>query len=59
MDGLHADTSLRVESGHAAGAQTRLAYRAPSGGVYYLEAKLVSKTRDPLEYALALSRRSA
>jgi hypothetical protein len=58
VDGLHADTSLRLESGHLAGAQTRLAYRAPEGGVYYLEAKLVSKTHDPVGYALALSRRS-
>jgi len=58
VEGLHADTSLRVELGHQAGVQTRLAYRATSGGVYYLEAKLVSKTRDPLQYSLALSRRS-
>ena len=59
VDGLHADTSLRLETGHPAGPQARLAYRAPSGGVYYLEAKLVSKTRDPLVYRLGLSRRSA
>jgi hypothetical protein len=58
VDGLHADTSLRVEIGHRAGGQARLAYRATESGVYYLEAKLVSKTHDPLEYRLGLSRRS-
>jgi subtilisin family serine protease len=58
VEGLHADTALRVESGHLAGAQTRLSYRALRGGTYYLEAKLVTKTRDPLRYRLAVSRRS-
>jgi subtilisin family serine protease len=58
VDGLHAETSLRVEGGHLAGAQTRLSYRAVQGGVYYLEAKLVTKTRNPLQYRLAVSRRS-
>jgi subtilisin family serine protease len=58
VDGLHADTSLRVENGRLVGTQARLAYRAPEGGVYYLEAKLVSKPHDPVGYALALSRRS-
>ncbi len=58
LDGLRADTSLRVELGHRVGAQTRLAYRAVEGGVYYLEAKLVTKTRDPLRYTLGVSRRS-
>jgi hypothetical protein len=58
VDGLHADTSLRVEIGHRAGEQARLAYRATESGVYYLEAKLVSKTHDPLGYRLGLSRRS-
>jgi subtilisin family serine protease len=58
VDGLHADTSLHVESGHSVGAQTRLSYRAPGSGVYYLEAKLVTKTHDPLAYTLGVSRRS-
>ena len=31
-----------------AAAQVRLAFRAPTGGIYYLEAKLVSQTPDPV-----------
>jgi hypothetical protein len=37
--------------------QARLAYRAGSTGVYYLEAKLVAPVRDPVRYKLGLSRR--
>ena len=39
------------------GSQVRLSYRAPAGGTYYLEAKLVAPVRDPVQYRLALSRR--
>src|SRR6185503_261804 len=38
--------------------QARLTYRARSAGIYYLEAKLVVATRDPVSYRLAVSRRS-
>jgi hypothetical protein len=38
--------------------QARLTYRARSAGVYYLEAKLVAATRDPVAYRLAVTRRS-
>jgi hypothetical protein len=37
--------------------QVRLAFTARAGGTYYLEAKLVSPVRDPVQYRLALSRR--
>jgi len=57
VDGIDVDTSLRLESGHRAGAQTRLSYRAVQGGVYYLEAKLVAPVRNPVQYTLGLSRR--
>jgi subtilisin family serine protease len=39
------------------GAQLRLSFHAKSAGTYYVEAKLVSQTRDPVQYRLALSRR--
>ena len=46
----------RVARSRRFGAQARLAYRATAGGTYYLEAKLWTKTRDPLQYRLALAR---
>ncbi|HEY0417545.1 MAG TPA: S8 family serine peptidase [Gaiellaceae bacterium] len=51
----------RVTEARRAGRQLRLAYTAPVAGTYYLEAKLVSPRRDPVEYRLAVesvSRRS-
>jgi hypothetical protein len=56
VDGLSVDTSARLTLSRHLGAQERLSFRAPSSGIYYLEAKLVSKTRDPLQYRLALTR---
>jgi hypothetical protein len=56
VDGLDVDASARVALGRRAGAQVRLAYRAPAAGVYYLEAKLVSKTQNPVTYRLAVAR---
>jgi hypothetical protein len=58
VEGLRVDTRARLAVGRRVGLQSRLAYTARAGGVYYLELKLVSKTRDPLEYRLSLSRRS-
>jgi len=49
---------VRLTHSHRAGRQSRLAYRARVGGIYYLEAKLVSPSHDPVQYRLALSRRS-
>jgi subtilisin family serine protease len=39
-----------------AGAQTRLAFKAPASGTYYLEAKLAAAVRDPVHYRLSLAR---
>jgi len=58
VEGLRVDTSARLTVGRRVGPQFRLAYTAPESGVYYLELKLVTKTRDPLAYRLSLSRRS-
>jgi len=51
---VHAES--RLTQGRKSGAQVRLAYRAPTTGIYYLEAKLVSKAHDPVSYRLALAR---
>jgi hypothetical protein len=49
----------RVAESHRRGLQGRLAYRARVSGTFYLEAKLVSPVHDPVQYRLAVSRRSA
>jgi hypothetical protein len=41
----------------AVGTQQRLAFTSLSGGVYYLELKLVHPTRNPVEYTLAVATR--
>jgi subtilisin family serine protease len=51
------ERNIRVAQSHAAGAQSRLAFRARTGGVYYLAAKDATPTRDVLGYRLAVSRR--
>jgi len=56
VEGLDLDAKARVTQGRKAGAQVRLAYRAPKSGVYYLEVKLVSKSHDPVSYRLAVAR---
>ena len=48
--------SLRLTRSQLSGAQTRLSYRARVSGTYYLQAKLVAKTRNPLAYRLALAK---
>jgi len=46
----------RVARARRVGGQVRLSYRAAKTGIYYLEAKLVSGARDPVQYRLALTR---
>ncbi len=46
-----------VAKGRRVGAQIRLSYRATVAGTYYIEAKLVTPERDPVQYRLSLSRR--
>ena len=46
----------RVAQSRRTGAQARLVFRAKRAGTYYLEAKLVTKARDPVQYRLALAR---
>ena len=57
LETLAAGSSSVAHSRRVAG-QARLSYRAPAAGIYYLEAKLVGPTRDPVAYRLAVSRRS-
>jgi hypothetical protein len=45
-----------VARSRAAGGQVRLAFKATKAGIYYLEAKLVSQSHDPVQYRLALAR---
>lgn len=56
VDGLSVDTSARIAQSHRVGMQSRLTLRAPRSGVYYIELKLSSPTRDPVQYKLALAR---
>jgi subtilisin family serine protease len=51
-----ASERLRLTRSTTVGTQARLAYRARTAGVYYLEAKLGSKLRDPLAYRLSVAR---
>ena len=48
--------NVRLTRSTSNGLQARLAYRARVSGTYYLEAKLVSPTHDPVQYRLALTR---
>jgi hypothetical protein len=59
VDGLDV-RAVRLADSHEAGRQVRLSYRVRAGGVYYLAAKVVSRTPEPVQYhlALAVSRRS-
>jgi subtilisin family serine protease len=51
--------NIRVASSQRVGLQARLTFRATVAGTYYLAAKLISPSRDPVQYRLAVSRRSA
>jgi hypothetical protein len=46
----------RLVVSRRAGAQSRLSYRARVTGTYYLSAKLVVPTRNPVQYRLAVAR---
>ena len=48
----------RLAVSRRVGVQSRLAYRARVTGTYYLSAKLVSPSRNPVPYRLGISRRS-
>lgn len=54
--GLRARFVDRAAVSRLAGTQSRLAFRAPVGGVYYLEAKLATQSRAVAAYRLALTR---
>jgi hypothetical protein len=56
VEGISADTGDRLLEGRRVGAQSRLAFRAPASGIYYVELKLVSKVRSGVPYRLALAR---
>ncbi len=51
--------NVRVAHSHRVKTQARLSYRATEPGTYYLAAKLLSPTHDPVQYRLAVSRRSS
>lgn len=54
---LERATSADLATGdHAVKGQQRLAFRATVPGTYYLEAKLLTATRAPLPYRLAVAR---
>jgi hypothetical protein len=46
----------RLAASRRVGSQARLSYRAAATGIYYVEAKLVAPVRDPVQYALSLTR---
>lgn len=48
--------SQRAAESRSVGGQARLGYQAPATGTYYVEAKLFSQTRLPVQYRLSLSR---
>jgi hypothetical protein len=55
VEGLDAQEPRLARSRLVAG-QARLGYRARTTGIYYLELKLVQKSKDPVSYKLALAR---
>jgi subtilisin family serine protease len=50
---------VRLAVSRRVGVQSRIAYRAAVTGTYYLSAKLLTQTADPLQYRLSLTRRSS
>ena len=56
VEGLRADFRRRVAQSKSIGGQVRVAYRAPATGIYYLQAKLVTQSYDPVQYRLSLVR---
>lgn len=59
VDGLDVG-AVRLADSHDAGRQARLSFRVRAGGLYYLAAKVVSRTPEPVQYhlSLAVTRRS-
>ncbi|HEX7094949.1 MAG TPA: hypothetical protein VF183_03640, partial [Acidimicrobiales bacterium] len=59
VDGIDVQAD-RLADSHDVAGQVRLSFRVRKRGVYYLAAKVVSRTPDPVQYhlALAFSRRS-
>jgi hypothetical protein len=58
VEGLRVDVRRRVAESRSVGGQVRIAYRAPVTGIYYLEAKLVTKSYYPVQYRLSVTRGS-
>ena len=56
VQGLHADIQNRVATSTRVGAQTRLTFRAQTGGIYYLEAQLNTPSRPVVEYRLGVAK---
>ncbi|HST18341.1 MAG TPA: S8 family serine peptidase [Gaiellaceae bacterium] len=59
VEGLQVDVSRRVAQSRSVGAQARIAYRAPVSGTYFVQAKLVSRSQNPVQYRLSLVRRAS
>ena len=56
VEGLRVDLKRRVAQSRSVGTQARFAYRAPVTGLYYIQAKLVTRALDPVQYQLSLVR---
>jgi subtilisin family serine protease len=54
VDGLDV-RSVRLADSHQVGRQVRLSLRARASGVYYLSAKVITRTPEPLQYHLAVA----
>jgi subtilisin family serine protease len=50
--------NIRLARSHRVRTQARLSYRARADGTYYLAAKLLTPTHDPVQYRLSVTRRS-
>jgi subtilisin family serine protease len=57
VEGLHVAIRNRVATSDRIGGQSRLAYRATEAGTYYLEAKLLTPSRDIVQYKLSVARK--
>ena len=55
VEGSAADPANRVTESRVVAGQVRLSYRAPAGGVYFIEAKAESPSRSPDAYTLAVA----
>ena len=54
--GVDSSVADRVATSRRFEAQSRLSYRAPTGGIYYLEAKLNTPSRPVVAYRLGLAK---